>query len=71
MTEPMHVYRFVWENNWPCHMTVAQYEAACQVAHRFNLPYQNVVQPVLGSKAVLLNVGSMMIGIEPDGYTHT
>lgn len=69
--EPMLTYRFVWDNNWPCHMTVAQYEAACKVAHRFNLPYQIVVQPVLGTKAILIKAGGMFIGVEEDGYTHT
>lgn len=65
------MYRFVWETNWPCHMTVAQYEAACQLAERFNLPSHNVVRPVFGSKAVLIQAGDMWIGVEEDGHTHS
>lgn len=67
----MTMYRFVWKTGWPCHMTVNQYEAACQVAEQWKLPYNNVVHPVFGSKAVLINTGEMWIGVEEDGHTHS
>ena len=68
----MLTYRFQWPGGWTAgnEMTVAQYEAACKVAERFNLDSPVTVHG--GSdNCIMINTGSMWIGIETDGYAHT
>jgi hypothetical protein len=42
------------------------------VAERWNLTDTVEVQPMFGGNgAVIVNVGSMWLAVEPDGYTHS
>jgi hypothetical protein len=68
----MPTYRFVWPTGYTAHMTVPQYEQACRIAQRYGMTHTVTVQPVFGLQdAVLLDVGSMVIGVLADGSSHT
>ena len=68
----MPTYRFVWPTHYACHMTVPQYDRACEIARDFNLPHNVVVQPVfMLNDAVMIDVGSMKIVVLPDGSSHS
>jgi hypothetical protein len=68
----MLVYKFVWPTGYSAHMTVPQYDTACEIAHRYNLPHEVTVSPVfLGDGAVAITVDGMYIAILPDGSSHT
>lgn len=66
----MHTYRFVeGHSKWPFHMTTAQYEAACTVAHRFGLTHTVEVEPLFGAPdTAVINTGKLTFAVEPDGY---
>jgi hypothetical protein len=51
-------------------MTAEQYEAACKVALRQNLPNVLTVHPGCDD-SVMINANGMWIGVEKDGYAHT
>lgn len=69
----MPTFRFVWPTGYSAHMTVPQYEKACQIAERFGLTHTVVVQPVFGSNGneMMINTGSMWIAVLPDGSSHS
>ena len=68
----MHTYRFVYPTGYSCHMTHDQYDKACDIAHRFNLPHTVEVAPVFGLReAVGINTGTMFICVLPDGSSHS
>jgi hypothetical protein len=53
-------------------MTHDQYDKACDIAHRFNLPHTVEVAPVFGLReAVGINTGTMFICVLPDGSSHS
>jgi hypothetical protein len=64
------VYKFLWPSGYAAHMTTDQYESACKVALRQNLPSPVTVHG--GSDdCIMIPTGSMWIGVERDGYAHT
>jgi hypothetical protein len=64
------VYKFLWPSGYAAHMTTDQYESACKVALRQNLPSPVTVHG--GSDdCIMIHAGSMWIGVEKDGYAHT
>lgn len=69
----MSVYRFQFYNGYSAHMTVPQYEKACEIAKQYGLTHTVIVEPVFGSggKEIMINVGSMYIAVLPDGSSHT
>jgi len=68
----MHVHRFEWYNGFSAHMTVPQYETACEIAHRFGLPHTVTVQPVFMQKdAIGIKTEHMFIVVLPDGSSHS
>ena len=68
----MLTYRFQYWNGFSAHMTVPQYERACQIAHQWGLTHNVTVQPVFGIKdAVGIHTGSMFIAVLPDGSSHS
>jgi hypothetical protein len=68
----MPVHRFQYRTGYPAHMTVPQFEKACDIAHRFNLPHTITVSSPLGfPDEFLIDVGSMVIAVLPDGSSHS
>lgn len=68
----MTTYRFVWPTGYAAHMTVPQYEKACQIAESFGLTHTIEVQPIFGVKdAVGIDTGTMFIAVLPDGSSHS
>jgi len=65
-------YRFAYPTGDTAALTVAQTEALAGVATRWNLTQTVEVQPMFGGDgAVIVNVGSMWLVVETDGYTHS
>jgi hypothetical protein len=68
----MSGYAFVFPTGFPATINEAQREALVRVAQRWNLTNTVEVQPMFGGGgAVVVNVGSMWLAVEPDGYTHS
>lgn len=68
----MPTYRFQHRTGYSAHMTVPQYERACQIAQQWGLTHTVVVEPVFGMNgAFMINTGSMWIAILPDGSSHS
>lgn len=65
-------YRFVWPNSDPAVLPTTQHDALVAVANRWQMTGTVTVQPLFGGDgAVIVNVGSMFLVVEPDGYTHS
>lgn len=65
-------YRFVWPNSDTAVLPTAQTTALVAVADRWQMTGTVTVQPLFGGDgAVIVNVGSMWLVVEPDGYTHS
>jgi len=65
-------YRFVWATGGEAVLTDAQRIALVRVAYRFEMTGTVTVNPMLGGDgAVMVDVGSMWLGVETDGYTHS
>jgi hypothetical protein len=65
-------YHFVYPTRCGATLTDAQRAALTTVAERWNLTDTVEVQPMFGGNgAVVVNVGSMWLAVEPDGYTHS
>lgn len=65
-------YRFVYPNGEECtKLTDAQKTALEAIGNRWNLTETITVHPMFMSDGVLVDVGSMYLGIELDGYTHS
>lgn len=68
----MPTYRFVWNTGYAAHMTVPQYDKACDIAERFGMLNTVTVTPVFGMKdAIGINTGTMYIAVLPDGSSHS
>lgn len=66
------MYRFVLPTGWVAPLTSAQFEALTGVAKRWNLTHTVEVSPMFGGGgAVVVNVGSMYLAVETDGYVHS
>lgn len=69
---PMLAYRFQFSNGYSAHMTVPQYEKACQIANQWGLTHTVIVEPVFGMQgSYMINTGSMWIAVLPDGSSHS
>jgi len=68
-------YRFVYPTGEIATLTPDQHTAMNTVADRWQLgsPVEVVeVSPMFGGDgAIVVNVGSMWLAVEPDGYTHS
>jgi hypothetical protein len=68
----MPTYKFVWSTGYSAHMTVPQYDKACEIAERFGMTHTVTVQPVFGfPDEILINTGTMWIAVLPDGSSHS
>jgi hypothetical protein len=68
----MSVYKFVWPTGYSAHMTVPQYEKACQIAERFDMTHTITVQPIFGIQdAIGIDTGTIFIAVLPDGSSHS
>ncbi len=66
------MYRFVLPTGWSAPLTPAQFESLNGVAKRWNLTNTVEVSPMFGGDgAVIVNVGSMYLAVETDGYVHS
>ena len=64
------VFRF--PGNQPTILTDKQEESLFRIAERWNLPETMEVSPMFGGDgAVIVNVGTMWLAVETDGYTHS
>lgn len=53
-------------------LTPAQILALDTIREKWHLPEPVKVSPLIaGDGAVMVDVGSMWLGVEPDGYTHS
>lgn len=64
--------RFVYPTGQDATLTDAQVVALRNIAERWNLCDTVQVQPMFGGDgAIVLDVGSMWLAVEQDGYTHS
>ena len=65
-------YRFTYPNSDTATLTAPQTTALISVADRWQMTGTVEVQPLFGGDgAVIVNVGSMWLVVETDGYTHS
>jgi hypothetical protein len=65
-------YRFVYPTYETATLTPEQHTALVKVADRWQMTGTVEVSPMLGGDgAIVVNVGSMWLAVEPDGYTHS
>lgn len=64
-------YTFVYPTGEKAEMNSVQYTSLCNVAHRHELTSTVTVHPMFGCKGIMVNTGTMWIGVEEDGYAHT
>jgi hypothetical protein len=65
-------YRFVHPTGDAATLTPDQLIAMVKVADRWQMTDTVEVSPMLGGDgALVVNVGSMWLAVEPDGYTHS
>jgi len=68
----MPTYRFQWPTGYSAHMTVPQFDKACDIAERFGMTSTVTVSPVFGVKdAIGIDTGTMFIAVLPDGSSHS
>ena len=68
----MPTYRFIWGSGYAAHMTVPQFDKACAIAERFNMPHTITVASPFGmDDAIAINTGTMYIVVMPDGSSHS
>jgi hypothetical protein len=66
------MYKFIYPTGDTPGLTDAQVTALTTVAERWDLTDTVEVEPMFGGDgAVIVNVGSMWLAVEPDGYTHS
>ncbi len=66
------MYRFVDPTGWTAALTPAQFEALTTVAKRWGMCNTVTVERMFGGDgAVIVNVGSMWLAVETDGYVHS
>jgi hypothetical protein len=66
------MYRFVLPTGWSAPLTAEQFASLTAVAERWNLTHTVEVQPMFGGDgAVIVNVGTMYLAVETDGYVHS
>ena len=65
-------YRFAYPTGDTATLTAPQTTALISVADRWQMTGTVEVQPLFGGDgAVIVNVGSMWLVVETDGYTHS
>jgi hypothetical protein len=66
------MYRFIYPHGTAAVLTPAQTDALVTVADRWNLTDTVEVSPMFGGDgAVIVNVGTMFLAVESDGYVHS
>ena len=66
------MYKFIYPTGDTPRLTDAQLAALTTVAERWDLTDTVEVSPMFGGDgAVIVNVGSMWLAVETDGYTHS
>jgi hypothetical protein len=66
------MYRFIYPSGDTATLTPEQITALATVANRWNLTNTVEVSPMFGGDgAVVVDVGTMWLAIETDGYTHS
>lgn len=61
---------FRYPSGEPAVLTKKQIESLNKIRERWGLPDSFHVHPAFGD-CVMVNVGSMWLGVEADGYTHS
>ena len=65
-------YRFVYPTRETATLTPEQHPALVKVADRWQMTSTVEVSPMFGGDgAIIVNVGTMWLAVEPDGYTHS
>lgn len=65
-------YRFVYPTCAPATLTPDQHTAMVKVATRWGMTETVEVSPMFGGDgAIVVNVGTMWLAVERDGYTHS
>lgn len=65
-------FQFVYPTGDVATLTDAQQVSLNHVAQRWNLTHTVEVQPMFGGDgAVVVNVGTMWLAVESDGYVHS
>lgn len=65
-------YQFVYPTGETAPLTPEQHTAMVKVADRWQMTHTVEVSPMFGGDgAVVVNVGTMWLAVEPDGYTHS
>jgi hypothetical protein len=65
-------YRFVYPTSEPASLSPLQHASLVKVADRWGMTNRVEVSPMLGGDgAVVVNVGTMWLAVETDGYTHS
>ena len=69
---PPVTYRFIYPTCEEASLTNDQRTALEKVAERWEMTTTVEVSPMFGGAgAVIVNVGTMYLAVEPDGYTHS
>lgn len=65
-------YQFVHPTGETAPLTPEQHAAMVKVADRWQMTRTVEVSPMFGGNgAIVVNVGTMWLAVEPDGYTHS
>ena len=65
-------YRFVYPTGVAAALTPEQHTAMVKVADRWQMTGTVEVSPMFGGDgAIVVNVGTMWLAVERDGYTHS
>ena len=69
---PPVTYRFIYPTGETAALTFDQHIALEKVAQRWDMTNTVEVSPMFGGDgAVIVNVGTMWLAVEPDGCTHS
>lgn len=66
----MH-YKFVFPTGEKAPLNDAQHTALVRIADRHGFTENVEVHPMFGCNGIMVNTGTMWIGVEEDGYAHT
>ena len=71
-TEETMSYRFIYPTGVAATLTPEQHTAMVKVADRWQMTGTVEVSPMFGGNgAIVVNVGTMWLAVETDGYTHS
>ena len=65
-------YKFIYPNCDPAVLTEVQRVTLTRIADQYGMPGTVEVSPIFGGDgAVFVDTGTLLIGVETDGYAHT